>query len=101
MKGNARYPMKIDKFEGIEAWWNLTQAIYQVTAQGKFAKDFGLQDQSQQAAVSIMANISEGFDSQSNKVFIQFLGVCTAFSDRGAVAPIHCPGPGVYLSGWV
>jgi hypothetical protein len=37
--------MKIEKFEDIEAWQvgrNLTQAIYQLTAQGKLAKGFGL-----------------------------------------------------------
>ena len=37
--------MKIEKFEDIEAWQagrNLTRGIYHVTAQGKFAKDFGL-----------------------------------------------------------
>jgi len=37
--------MAIERFEDIEAWQvgrNLTQVIYQVTAQGKFAKDFGL-----------------------------------------------------------
>lgn len=69
--------MAIEKFEDIEAWQvgrNLTQAIYQVTAEGKFAKDFGLRDQIQRATVSIMANVVEGFDSQSNKAFIQFLG---------------------------
>lgn len=69
--------MKIEKFEDIEAWQvgrNLTQAIYQVTAQGEFAKDFGLRDQIRRAAVSIMANVVEGFDSQSNKAFVQFLG---------------------------
>ncbi len=40
----------------------------------RFARDFGLRDQVQRAAVSIMANIAEGFDSQGNKSFIQFLG---------------------------
>ncbi|MFQ6117372.1 MAG: four helix bundle protein [Candidatus Bipolaricaulia bacterium] len=38
------------------------------------SKDFGLCGQIQRAAVSIMANIAEGFDSQSNQAFIQFLG---------------------------
>ena len=69
--------MAIERFEDIEAWQTargLTQQIYYATAQGQFARDFGLRDQIQRAAVSIMANISEGFDSQSNKAFIQFLG---------------------------
>jgi len=48
--------------------------VYKVTKEPLFSKDFGLRDQVQRAAVSVMANISEGFDSQSNKAFIQFLG---------------------------
>jgi len=69
--------MAIERFEDIEAWKaarELTQQVYHATAKGQFARDFGLRDQIQRAAVSIMANISEGFDSQSNKAFIQFLG---------------------------
>ena len=69
--------MKIDRFEEIEAWKaarELTGEIYALTRQEVFSKDFGLRDQVQRAAVSVMANISEGFDSQSNKAFIQFLG---------------------------
>jgi len=69
--------MKITKFEDIEAWRSareLTKQIYEITAQEDFAKDYGLRDQIQRAAVSIMANIVEGFDSQTNQTFIQFLG---------------------------
>ena len=69
--------MKIERFEDIEAWKaarELTREIYALTRQEAFSKDFGLRDQVQRAAVSIMANIAEGFDSQSNKAFIQFLG---------------------------
>lgn len=69
--------MAIAKFEDIEAWKaarELSQAIYHATDQGQFTRDFGLRDQIQRAAVSIMANIAEGFDSQSSKAFVQFLG---------------------------
>jgi len=69
--------MAIERFEDIEAWKvarELTQQIYSATAQGEFTHDYGLRDQIQRAAVSIMANISEGFDSQSNRAFVQFLG---------------------------
>jgi len=69
--------MGIERFEEIEAWKaarELTQQIYNATAQGKFSHDYGLRDQIQRAAVSIMANVAEGFDSQSNRAFIQFLG---------------------------
>lgn len=33
-----------------------------------------MRDQVQRAAVSIMANIAEGFDSRSNQEFLRFLG---------------------------
>lgn len=69
--------MAIARFEDIEAWKaarELSQAIYRVTARPRFSKDFGLRDQIQRAAVSIMANIAEGFDGRSNQEFIQFLG---------------------------
>ena len=65
--------MPIARFEEIEAWQaarELTQGIYQATAQASFSRDYGLRDQVQRAAVSIMANIAEGFDSRTNQAFI-------------------------------
>jgi len=53
----------------------LTQAVYQLTRDSRFAKDFGLRDQIRRAAISIMANISEGFERGRNQEFIQFLYV--------------------------
>ncbi len=68
--------MKIKRFEDINSWREariLTKDIYRVTSTTRFSKDFGLIDQIRRASVSIMANISEGFDSQSNDEFIRFL----------------------------
>lgn len=68
--------MKIEKFEDLDSWKvarELTKEIYAITKKEKFSKDFGLRDQIQRAAVSIMANIAEGFDSRSDKAFINFL----------------------------
>jgi len=68
--------MTIEKFEDIESWKlarELTKEIYRVTKLNDLSKDFGLKDQIQRASVSIMANISEGFDSGSDKSFINFL----------------------------
>ncbi len=68
--------MRIERFEDIEAWKaarELTQEIYRSTAQASFSKDYGLRDQIQRASVSIMANIAEGFDSNSDEEFIRFL----------------------------
>jgi four helix bundle protein len=39
-----------------------------------FARDFGLRDQMRRASISIMSNIAEGFESQTQVLFIQFLG---------------------------
>ncbi len=66
----------IERFEDIEAWKEareLTRLIYAVTGDGSFSKDYGLRDQIQRAATSIMANIAEGFDGGSGREFIKFL----------------------------
>lgn len=68
--------MKIERFEDIESWKlarELTNDIYKSTKKDKFNKDYGLKDQIQRASASIMANIAEGFDSGSDKQFINFL----------------------------
>jgi|SRR5919109_5124107 four helix bundle protein len=68
--------MTITRFEDIHAWQaarELCKVVYRATGNGEFRRDLGLVDQSRQAAVSIMANIAEGFDSRSNSEFIQFL----------------------------
>lgn len=68
--------MKIERFEDIEVWKearNLVNMVYNVTNKGEFKKDFGLKEQLQRAAVSCMANVSEGFDSDTNQQFIQML----------------------------
>lgn len=67
----------ITRFEEIEAWQaarTLTRQIYQLSNQGAFARDFGLRDQMRRAAVSIMSNIAEGFESRTQALFIEFLG---------------------------
>ena len=64
------------RFEDIEAWQKareLTKAIYALSNDGQFARDFGLRDQVRRASVSIMSNIAEGFGRGGNKEFIQFL----------------------------
>jgi four helix bundle protein len=67
---------KIERFEDLQSWQKarqLTNAIYDLTEQPKFAKDFRLSGQIRGAAGSIMHNISEGFDAGSNPEFIRFL----------------------------
>lgn len=64
--------MKLRRFEDLEAWQQsrkLTRMIYEIN----FGRDYRLRDQITAAAVSVMNNIAEGFDSQSNLEFMRFL----------------------------
>ena len=72
---------KVERFDDLIAWQKareLTKRIYEVTRQGDFAKDFGLKDQIQRAAVSIMSNIAEGFERGGRAEFHQFLSTAKA-----------------------
>jgi len=67
----------IHRFEEIEAWQTareLTRAVYSISKEGAFSKDFGLRDQMRRAAVSIMSNVAEGFESRTSGLFLEFLG---------------------------
>jgi len=68
--------MVIKSFEEIESWKSareLTKEIYSITRTENFSKDWGLKDQIRRASISIMANTAEGYDSGSDKSFINFL----------------------------
>jgi four helix bundle protein len=70
--------MAVEEFEDLVAWQKaraLTKAIYQVSSQGRFARDYGLAGQIQRASVSIMSNVAEGFEHASRAEFAQFLSV--------------------------
>ncbi|CEK13064.1 four helix bundle protein [Chthonomonas calidirosea] len=80
-QGKALLMAKVERFEELIAWQKareLTEAIYEVTRQGAFAKDFGLSGQIQRAAVSIMSNIAEGFERGGRGEFHQFLSTAKA-----------------------
>lgn len=53
----------------------LTKEIYEITSQGDISRDLALKDQLRRAAISIMANVSEGFEREGNKEFKQFLAM--------------------------
>ena len=66
------------RFEDLIAWQKareLTKRVYEVTANGHFARDFGLRDQVRRSSVSIMANSAEGFERARQSEFHQFLSV--------------------------
>ncbi len=67
---------KITRFEDLKCWQQarkIVNGVYGVCSANGFDGDYSLMDQTKRAAVSIMANISEGFSRKGNKEFIQFL----------------------------
>ena len=56
----------------------LARLIYSLTATERFAKDYGLKDQVQRAAVSVMSNIAEGFERGGRPEFHQYLVIAKA-----------------------
>ena len=58
--------------------------VYGLTKNSKFSKDFGLTNQIQRSAVSIMSNIAEGFERKSNMEFVRFL-----FIAKGSCAEVR------------
>jgi len=71
----------ITRFEEIEAWQTareLAKLIYALTEETEFSRDFGLKDQIRRASVSVMSNIAEGFESQTQQQFVRYLGIAKA-----------------------
>jgi four helix bundle protein len=71
----------MERFEDIVAWQKareLTAEIYRCSQQERLRKDFALRDQMVSAAISIMANIAEGFERGRLSEFHQFLSVSKA-----------------------
>ena len=71
----------ITRFKEIQAWQTarqLTNFVYNLTGQSVLAKDFGLKDQIRRAAVSVMSNIAEGYESWTDTQFINYLGTARA-----------------------
>jgi len=69
--------MKVKAFEDLQVWQDaraFVKSIYELTSLKNFSKDFGLKEQIQRASVSIMNNISEGYERDNNREFIKFLG---------------------------
>lgn len=67
----------IKHFERLAVWQSarkLVNLVYEHTNSVQFAKDFALRDQIRKAAISVMSNIAEGFDSGYDNEFIRFLG---------------------------
>jgi len=68
---------KYNSFEEMEVYQKALQfgvKVYKLTlSDEKIAKDYGLKDQLQRAALSISNNIAEGFERETKKELIRFL----------------------------
>ena len=79
--------MVFRKFEDMEVWKDgreLVASVYGQASSGKLAKDFGLKEQMQRAAVSICSNVAEGFARRGNKELIKFLWIA-----KGSAAEVQ------------
>ena len=65
-------------------WNRYTRAVYEATRSDRFGRDYGLCNQIQRAAVSVISNIAEGFSRQTDKEFIQFLYIA-----KGSVSEVQ------------
>jgi four helix bundle protein len=66
----------INNFEDLKSWQSarsLCDSVFQLTQKDLFSKDFSLKDQINRSSGSVMDNIVEGFDRNSNKEFRHFL----------------------------
>jgi four helix bundle protein len=80
--------MKVESFEDLLAWSKareLVNKIYSVTKRERFSRDKPLVYQVRRAAISVMSNISEGFERGSNKEFVQFLYIA-----KGSCGEVRC-----------
>ena len=67
--------MSRGNFESLRVWQNartFVNSIYDIMDNNK---DFGFRDQIQRAAISIMNNISEGYESGSDARYVNFLNI--------------------------
>lgn len=69
--------MRIENFENLPVWKQsrkFVSAVYSIPLKD-FRHDYYLAKQIRSASVSILLNITEGFERKSNKDFARFLGI--------------------------
>ena len=69
---------KFERFEDIHAWQkarDLTRSIYRLTRREPLSKDWELSRALRKTAISVMANIAEGFGRKSHREFANHLNI--------------------------
>ncbi len=72
---------KIERFEDLEIWQlarEICKDIWEIIQTTSLQKDYKLREQINGASGSIMDNISEGFERDGNREFINFLSIAKA-----------------------
>jgi four helix bundle protein len=79
---------KGEQFENLIVWQKamaLVLKIYQCCQREPLSRDWGMRDQMQRAAVSVPANIAEGYERASRKEYAQFLMI-----SKGSAGELRC-----------
>ena len=63
------------KLEDLRIWKDARILVISVYSLMKINRDYGFKDQIQRASVSIMNNIAEGFEYNSDSSFIRYLNI--------------------------
>ena len=72
--------MRIERFEDIVAWQKAKNLSISVYTHFKECRDYSFRDQICRAAVSVMNNIAEGYERQTNNELKQFLYIAKGSS---------------------
>ena len=68
----------VTRFEDLLCWQRARELVRLVYLNFKSLNDYGFKDQIQRAAVSVLSNISEGFESGTREEFVNYLYIAKA-----------------------
>ncbi|MEZ4971110.1 MAG: four helix bundle protein [Flavobacteriaceae bacterium] len=72
---------KVERFEDLEIWQlarKICNKVYQIFETTSLSDNYAFRNQMDKSSGSIMDNISEGFERNGNREFIQFLSIAKA-----------------------
>ncbi|MDF7808410.1 four helix bundle protein [Pontiellaceae bacterium B12219] len=91
---------RVESFEDLRIWKEARELVKHIYSDLKANRDYGFCDQIQRAGVSIMNNITEGFERHSDTEFARFLNI--AKGSAGEVRSMYYAAEDLsYVSGHV
>ena len=78
----------VESFEDLLVWqkgMEIVKEVYLISKDGQLNRDFSLRDQLRRAALSIPANIAEGFERAHRKEYLNFLNIA-----KGSAGEVRC-----------